>query len=334
MIICRAPVRIDFGGGGSDIEPYTTERGGFVVNSAIDKYIRTAACTRDDSIIKIISNDYDTIIQKESIKALTYDSSLDLIKALVKRMNPGTGVDLFVRSDIPPKSGLGASASLSTSVIGALKSLMNLELSRHEIAELAYSVEHDDLHNEGGRQDQYVSVFGGFNQIEFLGGSNVKVSKLNISSSFKKYLNENLLLIYTGKPHTSGNILQGRVERYKKEKEVAVRYIDEIKSIAMEIRDALVQSDYEKFAELITKDWELKTSLNPSVTTERMKMLDKVARNNGAMGTRFCGAGGGGCMIWACKEGTKESVKKALLEQGAVEINYKFNPQGYEVFDV
>ncbi len=331
MIICKSPVRIDFGGGGTDIEPYSSEFGGLVINATINKFVRTIACKRDDSIIKIISNDFNTIIQKESINELTYDTSLDLIKAIIKRLNPSFGIDLFTRSDVPPKSGLGASASISTSVIGAISYLMNKRLSDHEIAELGFIVEREDLSNIGGRQDQYASVFGGFNQIEFLGDSNVKVSKLNLSSSFIKRLNNNLVLAYTGKPHTSGNVLEGRVKRYNNDKSTAVKYLNMIKEIAINEREALLNEDLELFGELLTKDWELKTKLNPLVTTDFMRMLNKIAINNGAIGARFTGAGGGGCMIWLCKDGFKEKVSDALRSNGAKIIDYSFHNKGYEV---
>ncbi|MFA5406148.1 MAG: hypothetical protein WC307_02220 [Candidatus Nanoarchaeia archaeon] len=333
MIVCKAPVRIDFGGGGSDIEPYSTEHGGFVINTAINQFVRTVACKRNDSIIKIISNDYNTIVERNSIEDLTYDTELDLIKAIIKRLKPNHGIDVFVRSDIPPKSGLGASASLSTSVIGALKGLMNITLSDHEIAEMGFLIEREDLKNIGGRQDQYTSVFGGFNQIEFLGGANVKVSKLNISSSFKKYLNDNMILAYTGKPHVS-QVLQGHTDKYEQDNEFAVKNLDDTKAIAIELRDALINEDINQFAELITKDWEFKTKLNPSVTTKRMQLLDKIARDNGAIGARFCGAGGGGCMIWACKEDTKNNISNALKKEGANEIEFEFNDKGYEIINI
>jgi len=334
VIVCRAPVRIDFGGGGTDIEPYSTDHGGFVINAAINKYVRTIAFQRNDPIIKIISSDYSTIVEKNSIEDLTYDTSLDLIKAIIKRMNPETGVDIIVRSDTPPKSGLGASASLCTSVIGALKGITSKPLTDHEVAELGYITEREDLKNVGGRQDQYVSVFGGFNQIEFLGNSNVKVSRLNVSSSFKRYLNDNMVLIYTGRPHTSGNVLQGRVDRYEKEASVAIECLDKIKQIALDTKDSLVNEDYERFGELLTRDWDFKTKLNPRVTTDRMKLLDKIARDNGAIGARFCGAGAGGCMIWLCKEGTRAKVIEALAKENAREIKYGFNNKGYEVFNI
>lgn len=334
MIVCRSPVRVDFGGGGTDIEPYSTDYGGFVVNTSINKFVRTIVSPRTDPVIKIISSDYSTIVERNSIDELRFDTEMDLVKAIVKRMNPTTGVDVIVRSDIPVRSGLGASASLSTSVIGALKEVTGQALSDHEIAEMGFIVEREDLKNVGGRQDQYASVFGGFNQIEFLGGSNVKVSKLNVSSSFKNYLNDNMVLAYTGKPHTSGNVLEGRVERYEKEKEVALECLNRIKEIAMEEKDALVNEDFEKFADLLTIDWEFKTKLNPRVTTDRMRLLDKAARSAGAIGARFCGAGAGGCMIWLCKEGTKAKVADSLVAQGAKHIDYNFNDRGYEIFKI
>jgi len=333
MIICRAPVRIDFGGGGTDIEPYSSEHTGFVVNTAINKFVKTIVSKREDKIIKIISSDFNSIIEKESINDLAYDSTLDLIKGVIKRMNPSKGIDLFTRSDIPPKSGLGASASLSTSIIGALNESEKKNLTECEIAELGYLTEHDDLKNEGGRQDQYVSVFGGFNQIEFLGNSNVKVSKLNLKSSFLEYLNKNMILIYTGIPHTSGNIISKQVDSYNKKEENAIDSLHKVKEIAINIRDSLLKQDFELFAKNLTKDWDYKTKLNSLITTDRMRLLNSIALKNGAIGGRVCGAGGGGCMIWVCKDGKKDDVISSLKKENAHEIKYEFNNKGYELID-
>ena len=334
MILSKTPVRIAFGGGGTDVEPYSSDYGGYVVNATIDKYIRCELTRREDNKINIYSSDklynyeFDSIGELSDIK----DPS-SIIEAILQLMLPKIGLDIHIDVEPPKQAGLGASASLSTALISGLLKIENKEIILDQVAEKGYYIEQHILKNEGGRQDQYAAVYGGFNGLVFSGNSNVKVEKLKISDSFVKKIEKNLLLYYTGEPHTSGDLVRKQVKAYIDNKEKSKNSLDKLKEIAYEIRDSLVSEDIERFGALLSEDMETKTKFNPLLTTDYMKDLNKLIINNGAIGGRICGAGGGGCMIWLLKSGKKKKIKKLLEKHQGEIINFQFVNKGLELLE-
>ncbi|MFX0071099.1 MAG: hypothetical protein ACFFAO_08410 [Candidatus Hermodarchaeota archaeon] len=333
--LCKTPVRIAFAGGGTDVEPYASDYGGFVINSTINIYFRCVFSKREDNLINIYSNDkffpykFDTI----EVKNINYHPS-DFFEAIFSLMTPKIGMDLYVHGEPPKKAGLGASASLCTCLISGILKLEEREIDLSDIAEKAYKIEQNILNNIGGRQDQYAAVHGGFNEIQFLGDSDVRVSKLPLTPSFKKEIENNLILFYTGEPHTSGNIVKEQVNFYVKNKEKAKIYLDNLKNIAYEIKDSLNSENLEKFGALLTKDLENKSDFNPLLTTTYMKDLHKMVIKNGGIGGRVCGAGGGGCMLWLTNPKTKETIGELLSNQQGKLIKFNFVDKGLDILEI
>ena len=148
--------------------PYCDERGGAVLNSTIDKYAYCTISPRKDNEITIRSLDLGRVERWKAGEGIfAYDGNLDLIKAALNHFDVDQGFDMFVHCDAPPGSGLGSSSTVIVSIIGALSEWLNAPLSQYEIASLAYVLERNELKLAGGKQDQYVSVFGGFNYMEF-----------------------------------------------------------------------------------------------------------------------------------------------------------------------
>ena len=163
----RAPLRLSFCGGGTDVSPYPEEHGGMVLSATINQYAYASLRPRRDSKLTISSLDYDLVAKYDHPRRMRFDGNLDLIKAAVKALKVRRGTDLWVHSDAPPGSGLGSSSTMVVALIGVLGKWLERSLSGYEIAELAYRIERKDLGLAGGRQDQYAATFGGFNFIEF-----------------------------------------------------------------------------------------------------------------------------------------------------------------------
>ena len=182
IIKTRAPVRISFAGGGTDVSPFTEKYGGAVVNTTINKYAYASLKERKDNKIVISSHNYNQTLTFNSIQEMKYDGNLDLIKSVIKKMaDLNHGFEISLYSEILPKSGLGSSASAFSAVIGLFNKLQKEKrLDNYDLAEMAYNLERNDLNNAGGRQDQYASIFGGLNYFEFEGHNFVKVNNLNI----------------------------------------------------------------------------------------------------------------------------------------------------------
>ncbi|MFX0000154.1 MAG: hypothetical protein ACFE9Q_00710 [Candidatus Hodarchaeota archaeon] len=331
----KTPVRIAFGGGGTDIEPYSSDYEGYVVNITIDKYIKCELTKQKDNRINIYSNDKFSNYHLRSIQDISkIKEPSNIIEAVLQLMCPKLGLDINIDVEPPKQAGLGASASLSTALIAGLLKIENKEINPNKVAEKGYYVEQYILKNEGGRQDQYAAVYGGLNSLIFSGNSNVKVEKLKISDSFLKKIEKNLLLYYTGESHTSGDMVRRQVKSYIDDKEQSKRSLDKLKGIAYEIRDSLISENYERFGKLLAEDLQEKTQFNPFLTTDYMKHLDKVLMKNGAIGGRVCGAGGGGCMIWLLKPDKNKMIRQLLKRELGNIISYKFVHKGLELLEV
>jgi len=329
MLLSKTPVRIEIGGGATDVEPYTSDYNGFVLNVTIDKYFRTILSEREDKTLNVYFNDSFTLYKYERIEEMELkEASKDLIKAILYYLKPKIGLDVYVHGEPPKKAGLGASASLSVSLIAAVMALEKEKIILNQIAEKAFAVEDEILKNPGGRQDQYAAVYGGFNEMTFLGGNQVIIKPLKISKSFKNLIEESLILYYTGVQHTSGNLVGKQVDSYLKNKKQAKSYLDELKNIAYCMRDSLLSEEFEEFGQLITKDWKVKSEFNPMLTTEFMKDLNKIVMKKGGIGGRVCGAGGGGCFLWLANPKDKTSILESIRPKKGKIIDFKFEDKG------
>ncbi len=335
MILSKSPVRIAFGGGGTDVEPYSTDYEGFVVNAPIDQYFRQFIKKRTDSLIKLYANEKFTSYNYKEVERLgDKNGTIDIFEAIFLLLKLNYGYDFYSHEEPPKKAGLGASASLCVSTIAGILELEELKSNKNQIAELAFRVEDEILKNPGGRQDQYAAVYGGFNGLEFRGDSDVKVNRLKISSSFINLIQDNLVLFYTGEPHTSGDMVGKQIDSYLTKKEESKKSLDKLKEIAYQVRDCLLDEDFELFGKLLTEDWKKKSKFNPLLTSDYMKELNLLLEKNGAIGGRVCGAGGGGCVIWLIKPKSRETVRKILKRQKGFEILYKFVDEGLSVMSI
>jgi len=328
LILSKTPVRIAFGGGGTDVEPYSSENGGFVVNATINKHFTFKLDYNIGNDIKVF-RDNSLLHNLELSNELKVDS--DLIKGVLYYLKVKKGLDISFHSDPPKKAGLGASASLSCALIAGLLKLRGDEIDKNKIAEMAFQVEDEILKNAGGRQDQYAAVYGGFNSLEFQGGSKVIVENLAISRNLKAELESRLILYYTGQEHVSGDLVKDQIKSYENEREKSKVHLDNLKEIAYSIKDALISEDLELFGRFLNKDLEIKRKFNPRLVTEFMNNLNKGMIKRGAIGGRVCGAGGGGCMIWLINERDYNVITNFLNTQPGFLIEYQFIEEGLEV---
>jgi|SRR3989344_837868 len=245
----KAPVRIDFAGGTTDIEPFASEYGGCVLNAGIDRYV----------------------IGK-------------LIKGTKK-------VELKYSSNVPTSSGLGTSSVMNLVWL----SLISNNKDKKQLAEGVYKLE-QSMGLVGGKQDQYAAAFGGINFIEFSKNNKVKIQRLKLSNDFIRKLENNLVLVYTGKPHFSGNFNKAMIDNLKKGK--TIKNFIEIKNIARKMKDSLLRKDLDSFVELMNKETEQRTQLHSSIAGKSMKDIIRKGFENGAIGAKICGSGGGGSVLF------------------------------------
>jgi D-glycero-alpha-D-manno-heptose-7-phosphate kinase len=332
IIRSKAPLRISFGGGGTDVSPYTEEQGGATLSATIDKYAFCTLTTRDDNVIKVHSLDYDIVASYKTTEKLTYDGRLDLVKSALKVLNIDDGLNLFTHSDIPPGSGLGSSSAITVALVGAFKHYKKLPLSDYDVAELAYKIERQELGIKGGRQDQYASTFGCFNFIEFF-ADRVVVNPLRIKEDIINELEYRLLLCYTGKTRLSAGIIADQVNRYVQKEENTVKGLDETKKLAIEMKNALLVNKIDTFGGLLHEAWQAKIKFTPKITNDYINEMYAIARKNGALGGKLLGAGGGGYLLLFCEFDKKHLVAEALEKFGGKIVDFAFEDGGLQTWE-
>ena len=336
IIRSKAPLRISFAGGGTEVEPYLSERGGAVLSTTINKYAYASLRLRDDRQITVTSLDYDVVARYDLDAPLLYDGNLDLVKAAIRRLNRPNGehgLDLFLHSDAPPGSGLGSSSAVVVALIGAFRQWLHLPLTHYEIADLAYQIERVDLGIKGGKQDQYAATFGGFNFIEFSREATI-VNSLRIPPETLNELHYNLLLCYTGKTRLSAHIIDTQVEGYVLRKEKVVAAMDEIKQIAIAQKNALLQGRLDDFGALLHEGWMNKKKMAAQISNASIDELYETARQHGALGGKMSGAGGGGYMFFYCPFERKHVVAEQLVRLGAQVVEFSFDSAGLQSWEV
>jgi D-glycero-alpha-D-manno-heptose-7-phosphate kinase len=330
---CRAPLRIGFGGGGTDVPPYPEERGGAVLSTTIGKYAYCTLIGRKDDRINVTSLDYDIVATYSVNAELRYDGHLDLVKAAIHTMKVKNGCDLFLHTDAPPGSGLGTSSALVVAIVGAFRQWLKLPLTGYDIAELAYHIERDEAGIKGGRQDQYAATFGGFNFIEFLGKTTI-VNPLRIDWDTINELEYRLMLCYTGGTRLSAGILDDQVTGYRERKADVLKAFEETKQLAFDMKNALLLGKLNEFGSLLHQAWCCKKRLSSKITAPQIDELYESARQNGAIGGKLLGAGGGGYLLFLCEFDKWHIVAERLEKAGGKIVGFTFDLRGMQSWEV
>jgi D-glycero-alpha-D-manno-heptose-7-phosphate kinase len=333
----KAPLRISFCGGGTDVSPYPEERGGSVLSATIDKYAWASVSPRSDSRIIISSRDYDL---KRSYRKgeLPYDGELDLAKGTLNHFADllgglPLGLEILTHSDAPPGSGLGSSSTMVATLVGAVSRWLNVPLTNYEIAETTYKIERLDVKLSGGRQDQYAATFGGFNFIEFFADHTV-VNPLRIPQETINELEYHLLLVFTGGTRTSARIVDTQMDRYRRRRPAAVAGLDRLKQMAVELKRLLLKEQLDDFGRMLHEAWETKKQLADAITNEQIDELYGTAREMGTLGGKILGAGGGGHLLLYCPAEAKHEIAAALERLGGKVVPFAFEGRGLQTWRV
>lgn len=336
LIRSKAPLRISFAGGGTDVPPYPAEYGGAVLSATINKYAYGSLTLTNDQTLTVQSLDYDIVAKYHNDHDLAFDGNLNLVKAVVKRLwsnRTERGLQLFLHSDAPPGSGLGSSSTLVVALIGLFKDWLHLPLTLYEIAELAYQIEREDLGIKGGLQDQYAATFGGFNFIEFFGATTV-VNPLRVEAASINELEYNLLLCYTGRTRLSAQILDRQIRSYVQKSESVMRALGELKQVTIEMKNCLLQSRLDDFGAMLHEEWQYKKQLDSQISNPEIDELYDAARQAGAIGGKITGAGAGGYLLLYCEFDKKHKVAERLEQMGGQIVQVEFEPRGLQTWMV
>jgi D-glycero-alpha-D-manno-heptose-7-phosphate kinase len=335
LVRSKAPLRISFSGGGTDVPPYPQTKGGVVLSCTINKYAYASLIPlKDKNGIKVVSLDYERTLECKNEEDLEYNGDLDLVKSVIKNMKiVNKGIEVYLHSDAPPGSGLGSSSTMVVSLIGLFRHWLNIPLTNYDIADLAYKIERVDLGIKGGLQDQYAATFGGFNFIEFIENM-VIVNPLKIPDDIVEELNYSLLLCYTGKRRLSANIIQEQVDGVVKKKESVMQAMDELKSITIKMKNALLQGRLNDFGKLLHYAWENKKKMADKISAPFIDEMYRVARKTGALGGKILGAGGGGYLLIFAPFNRRHMIAEELERLGGKIVNFDFEFKGLRTWEI
>jgi D-glycero-alpha-D-manno-heptose-7-phosphate kinase len=315
--------------------PYAAEHGGLVLSATIRRYAYATLRFLEEEEIRVRSLDYDMMERYTLDEPLIYDGKFDLVKACLRRLRVGPeacgrGLDLYLHTDAPPGSGLGASSALVVAVIGALMSWRRLNLSQYDIADLAYILERKDVGIAGGMQDQYAAAFGGFNMMEFRGEHDVVVNPLRIDSAIIHELEYCSLLVFTGATRLSSRIIESQVTGYTEGRRSVIHAMSHMKRLAVEAKAALLRGRVLELGEILHEQWAHKKATSSAVSNDRIDHLYAEARDAGAVGGKMSGAGGGGFMYLICPFDRKPEVMSRLGNLGAQVSPVEFDLEGMQ----
>src|SRR5438874_1066419 len=320
MIITRSPFRISLGGGGTDLPSYYQEHSGFIIASAIDKYVYITVHGR---FVPRILLKYMQIEEVDTVDEIRHP----LIREALRLLDiDAPYLEITSMADIPAGTGLGSSGSFTTALLKALHALKKNLIHPEELAEQACHIEIDLLKEPVGKQDQYIAAYGGITCFRFLPNNQVEAWPLNIDTDTLYNLEDNLLMFYTGYSRSASTVLHEQDVKSKQNDKEMIANLHFIKDVGRESKAALEAGDLERFAELMNIHWEYKKQRSACMSNNHVDQWYQLARDNGALGGKLIGAGGGGFLIFYADD--KVRLRRAMREAGLQEVRFRFDFEG------
>ena len=322
----RSPVRISFGGGGSDLTHFFAGEGGAVINTTISLYSHATLRLRKDEQVIIHSRDLGESFYAPDLQGVfSQKGNFGLIQALLKAVHPDFGFELFLHSDFPMNSGLGGSAVVSAAVLGCFNQFRQDKWDLYELAELAFQAERLYQGVAGGWQDQYATVFGGFNFMEFRMDQNI-VHPLRIHPDILLELEESLILCDTGTPHDSGDIHQD--QRQQMQQESILQMVQSNVELTYRMRNHLLRGRLLQFGQSLHEAWQFKRQFSSKISNARLDQIYESALGHGAAGGKLLGAGGGGFFIFYVPPFRKHELMNNIEATGLKVNPFCFEQEG------
>ena len=322
MILSRAPLRISIGGGGTDLPSYYSQHGGFVLGAAIDKYIylyvnRPAA----DDLIRVKYSLYEEVASADDVKH-------DLVRPLLKLLEIDSNIEIASMADVPAGTGLGSSSAYVVGLLVALHELKRRPLPPKALAELAGHVEIDLAGHPVGKQDHYMSAFGGLTCLEIDTDGTTHVTPLNISISNIEKLEASILLFFTGLSRSANTILSAQRSDTERGNADVVESLHVTKSLGLRIKEALEKGRLDEFGSMMHEHWLNKKRRSGQISDTKIDEWYEAARAAGALGGKIVGAGGGGFLMLYCPDDTRAAVRATLAGRGLTEMPFRLEFQG------
>jgi len=320
MIISRSPLRISLGGGGTDLPSYYEQHTGFLIAAAIDKYVYI---NLHDTFMS------DFIVKYSKLERVPDASQLEhpiIREAMAMLGISGRSMELTSMADIPAGTGLGSSGSFTTALLKALHAWKKNLVHPAELAEQACDIELNRLQEPIGKQDQYISAYGGITCFKFLPGGKVEAWPLKVSQETLYDLEDNLLLFFTGYSRSASAILKEQDNKSKAADFSMIENLHFVKDLGLQSQRALETGKLNQFARLMDVHWQRKKERSGGMSNPKINEWYDLAMGNGALGGKLIGAGGGGFLMFYADNKTK--LRHAMRGAGLKEVRFRFDFEG------
>ena len=325
MIITRSPLRISLGGGGTDLPSYYQQHSGFLIAAAIDKYVYINVHRRfvEGFLLK-----YSHLEEADTIDEIKHPIIREALKLVdIQERN----LEITSMADIPAGTGLGSSGSFTTALLKAFHALKKNLVHPAELAEQACCIELEKLGEPIGKQDQYISAYGGITCFQFLPDGRVEAAPLKISEETLFNLEDNLLLFFTGYSRAASAILKEQDDKSKQADTGMIENLHFIKDLGKRSQKALEAGELKEFAELMDVHWQRKKERSKGMSNEDINAWYDCAMLNGALGGKVIGAGGGGFLMFYAED--KVQLRHAMREKGLTEVRFRFDFEGTKILN-
>jgi D-glycero-alpha-D-manno-heptose-7-phosphate kinase len=323
MIVTRSPLRISLGGGGTDLPSYYRKFGGFLISAAIDKYVYVSV---NKTFTQGITLKYSKIEKVDSVGDVSHPIVREALSAL-QLSSPQ--LEITTMADIPAGTGLGSSGSFTTGLLKALFGHQRKHMQQEELAELACHIEIDRLGENIGKQDQYIAAFGGITCFTFCENDKVIAEPLITTPDTLHELEDNLLLFFTGFSRSASEILTDQKVRSESDDTEMMKNLHYVKTLGQRSKLALERGNTFEFGEIMHEHWEHKKRRSKGMSNSRIDEWYNVGIENGAIGGKLVGAGGGGFLMFLATDRVK--LRSAMANSGLEEVRFKFDFEGTKV---
>ena len=323
LIIARSPLRISLGGGGTDLPSYYREHGGFLVAAAITRYVYVTI--HETPLAEMILR-YSQIERVKEVAAIRHPI---IREALRLTGIVGPNIEITSMADIPAGTGLGSSGSFGTCLLKALHKFKRHNIHPRDLAELACHIEIDVLKEPAGKQDPYIAAFGGVTAFEFRPDDAVVSRPVAASNDTLDLLEDSLLMVSTGFYRAASQVLQEQDDRTRRNDPAMIANLDRVKELGHRSLEAIETGNLGDFGRLMHEHWEHKKTRSRGMSNAEIDGWYALARDNGAIGGKLIGAGGGGFLLFYTEE--KARLRKAMRSAGLMEVQLGFDYEGTKI---
>jgi D-glycero-alpha-D-manno-heptose-7-phosphate kinase len=323
MIIGRSPLRISLGGGGTDLPSYYRSHGGFFIAAAITQYVHVSMhrTPLPEMLIR-----YSQIERTKTVDEIRHP----LIREALKLTGiAGPSIEITSMADIPAGTGLGSSGSFTTCLLKVLHKFKRHFIHPRELAEMASHVEIDLLGEPVGKQDPYIAAFGGVTAFDIARDGTVSARSVNASDEALDLLEDNLVMVSTGSYRSAGQVLKEQDDKSRLKDPVMIDNLHYVKELGQRSLEAIEGGDLTRFGRLLHEHWEHKKKRSSRMSTPDIDRWYALGMENGAIGGKLIGAGGGGFLLFYTEERVR--LRNALRAAGLMEVKISFDYEGTKI---